>query len=69
MTVVNRLGYVLYWAGWFFAVQFAIASADALIALDSDPNSSETTIAAVGFAVLSPVCWLWGRAMKYILTT
>jgi hypothetical protein len=38
------------------------------MALDSDPDSNETTIAAVGFAILSLACWVWGRAMRYILT-
>ena len=65
MTFIDRLVNGLYWAGCFCTVLFA---ACALMALDSDPNSNETTIAAVGFAILSPACWVWGRAMRYILT-
>ena len=43
MTFIDRLGNGLYWAGCFFTVLFA---ACALMALDSDPDSNETTIAA-----------------------
>ena len=65
MTFINGLGNGLYWAGCFFTVLFA---ACALMALDSDPNSNEATVAVVGFAILSAACWVWGRAMRYILT-
>jgi hypothetical protein len=57
MTLIDRLGNGLYWAGCFFTVLF---TAFALMPLNSDPNSNETTIAAVGFAILSPACWGFG---------
>src|SRR5262249_56996580 len=57
INAMTRLANVLYWAGCFLAVLFA---ACAVAALHNDSNFDET-IAAVGFAILSPLCWVWGR--------
>jgi hypothetical protein len=65
MIFIHRLGIVLYWAGYGLALLFAFVSL--LIALNGlvfgGPISE-----ACAYAVLSVVSWLWGRAMKYILT-
>jgi hypothetical protein len=66
MIFLQRLGIVLYWVGYIFAVLFAIASL--LFALNGYLPSGETIVWAWVFAVLSPVCWIWGWLMKYILT-
>jgi len=65
MIFLHRLGIVLYWVGYGFAILFAIVSL--LIALSGLSFGGPISEAWV-FAVLSVVTWLWGRAMKYILT-
>jgi hypothetical protein len=65
MIFIHRLGIVLYWAGYGLALLFAIVSL--LVALNGLISGGATSEACV-FAVLSVVSWLWGRAMKYILT-
>jgi hypothetical protein len=65
MIFIDRLGIVLYWAGYGLALLFAIVSL--LIALNGLVFGGPILEACV-FAVLSVVSWLWGRAMKYILT-
>jgi thiol:disulfide interchange protein len=65
MIFLHRLGIVLYWVGYVFAFCFAIVSL--LIALNGLSFGGAISEAWV-FAVLSVVTWLWGRAMKYILT-
>jgi hypothetical protein len=65
MIFLHRLGIVLYWVGYAVAILFAIVSLlYALNGLGFGGPMSEAWI----FAVLSVVSWLWGRAMKYILT-
>jgi hypothetical protein len=65
MVFLHRLGIVLYWVGYAVAILFAIASLlCALNGLSFGGPMSEAWV----FAVLSVVSWLWGRAMKYILT-
>jgi hypothetical protein len=56
---------VLYWAGYGLALLFAIVSL--LTALNGLIFGGPISEACV-YAVLSVVSWLWGRAMKYILT-
>ena len=65
MIFLRRLGIVLYWVGYVLAVLFAIGSL--LIALNGLIFGGPISGAWV-FAVLSAVCWIWGRLMKYILT-
>ena len=65
MIFIHRLGIVLYWVGYFLAILFAIGSL--LAALNGLISGGPISEACV-FAVLSVVSWLWGRAMKYILT-
>ena len=65
MIVLHRLGIVLYWVGYGFAILFAMGSL--LLALNSLIFGGPISGAWI-FGVLSGVSWLWGRAMKYILT-
>jgi hypothetical protein len=65
MIFVHRLGIVLYWVGYGLALLFAIVSL--LVALNGLISDGAIGDAWV-YAVLSVVCWIWGRAMKYILT-
>jgi hypothetical protein len=65
MIFIHRLGIVLYWVGYVLALLLAIVSL--LSALDG-LISSGTIAEAWVYALLSVVSWLWGRAMKYILT-
>src|SRR5947209_17457027 len=65
MIFLHRLGIVLYWVGYALAILFAIVSL--LIALKGR-ISGEGISGAWAYAVLGVVCWLWGRAIKYILT-
>jgi len=64
MIFLHRLGIVLSWVGYVLAVLFAIGSL--LIALNGLIFGGPISGAWV-FAVLSAVCWIWGRLMKYIL--
>ena len=64
MIFLHRLGIVLYWVGYAFAILFAIGSL--LIALNG-LISGEPISRAWILGVLSVVSWLWGRAMRYIL--
>ena len=57
MIFLHRLGIVLYWVGNVLAILFAIASL---------PNAINGLVS--GGPISRPVCWIWGRAMKYILT-
>jgi hypothetical protein len=61
MIFIHRLGIVLF----ALALLFAIVSL--LVALNGLTSGGPISEACV-FAVLSVVSWLWGRAMKYILT-
>jgi hypothetical protein len=65
MTFIHRLGIVLYWVGCAFAVLFAIGGALIVVSrlIFGGPMSGVWV-----FAVLSAVCWIWGRLMKFILT-
>ena len=65
MIVLYRLGIVLYWVGYGFAILFAMGSL--LLALNNLISGGPMSGARI-FGVLSGVSWLWGRAMKYILT-
>jgi hypothetical protein len=65
MIFLHRLGIVLCWVGYALAMVFAIVSL--LYALNGLSFGGPISAAWV-FAVLSVVSWLWGRAMKYILT-
>jgi hypothetical protein len=65
MIFIHRLGTALYWVGLVLAILFAIGSL--LIALNGLTSGGPIFEAWV-FAGLSIVSWLWGRAMKYILT-
>jgi hypothetical protein len=65
MIFLRRLGIVLYWVGYALAILFAIVSL--LYAFNSLSFGGPISEAWI-FAVLSVVSWLWGRAMKYILT-
>jgi hypothetical protein len=65
MIFLHRLGIVLYWVGYVFAILFAIVGL--LIAPNGLSFGGPISEAWV-FVVLSVVTWLWGRAMKYILT-
>jgi hypothetical protein len=65
MIFIHRLGTALYWAGLVLAILFAIGSL--LIALNGLTSDGPIFEAWV-FAGLSVISWLWGRAMKYILT-
>jgi hypothetical protein len=65
MTFIYRLGTMLYWFGFAFAVLFAIAGALFVV---SGQVSGVPIYDAWVFAVLSAVCWIWGRLMKFILT-
>ena len=65
MIFIHRLGIVLYWVGYVLALMLAIVSL--LAALNGLTSGGPISEACV-FAVLSVVSWLWGRAMKYILT-
>jgi hypothetical protein len=65
MIFIHRLGIVLYWVGYVLALLLAIVS---LLSALNGLISSGTIAEAWVFAVLSVVSWLWGRAMKYILT-
>jgi hypothetical protein len=58
--LINRVGKVIYWIGCLAALQFAVA---ALVAL----RINEPTY-AVGFALISFNCWVWGWFLKYIVT-
>jgi len=64
MIFLHRLGIVLYWVGYGFAILFAIVSL--LIALSGLSFGGPISGAWV-FAVLSVVCWVWGWLMRYIL--
>jgi hypothetical protein len=64
MTFIHRLGIVLYWVGFVFAILFAIAGA--LFVVNGLVSGGPISAAWV-FAVLSAVCWIWGRLMKFIL--
>jgi hypothetical protein len=61
MSIIDRLAKVLYGVSCFAAIQLAVASALASLL-------SEAPVSAVTCAILSIACWVWGRAMKYILT-
>jgi hypothetical protein len=65
MIFLHRLGIVLNWVGYALAMVFAIVSL--LYALNGLSFGGPISAAWV-FAVLSVASWLWGRAMKYILT-
>src|SRR5882724_11130740 len=65
MIFLHRLGIVLYWVGYVFAFLFAIVSL--LTALKGRASGGGIS-GAWAYAVLGVVCWLWGRAIKYILT-
>jgi hypothetical protein len=65
MIFTHRLAIVLYWVGFVLAILFAIGSL--LIALNGLTSGGPISEAWV-FAALSVVSWLWGWAMKYILT-
>ena len=65
MIFIHRLGIVLYWIGFVFAILFAIAGA--LIVLNGLISGAPMSGVWV-FAVLSAVSWIWGRLMKFILT-
>ena len=65
MIFIDRLGTALYWVGLVLAILFAIGSL--LIALNGLTSGGPISEAWV-FAGLSVISWLWGRAMKYILT-
>jgi hypothetical protein len=65
MIFIHRLGIVFYWVGYVLAILFAIVSL--LIALNGLISGGAISEASV-YAVLSVVCWIWGRLMKYILT-
>jgi hypothetical protein len=62
---LERLGIVLYWVGYSLAILFAIVSL--LISLNGLVFGGPISGAWV-FTVLSPVCWIWGRLMRFILT-
>jgi hypothetical protein len=62
---LERLGIVLYWVGYSLAILFAIVSL--LISLNGLIFGGPISGAWV-FTVLSPVCWIWGRLMRFILT-
>jgi hypothetical protein len=64
MIFLRRLGIVLYWVGYVFAILFAIVSL--LIALNGLSFGGPIS-QAWAFAVLSVVCWVWGWLMRYIL--
>jgi hypothetical protein len=64
MIFLRRLGIVLYWIGYAFAILFAIVSL--LYALNGLRFGGQISDAGI-FAVFSVVSWLWGRAMRYIL--
>ena len=65
MIFIRRLGIVLYWVGYVLALLFAIVSLPiALNALISGGTIREAWV----YAVLSVVCWIWGRLMKYIFS-
>jgi hypothetical protein len=66
MIFLYRLGIVLHWVGFGFAILFAIVGL--LIALNGLTSGGGAISGAWVYAVLSLVCWLWGRAIKYILT-
>jgi hypothetical protein len=66
MTFLHRLGIVLYWVGYALAILFAIVSL--LIALKGRTSGGGAISGAWAYAVLGLVCWLWGRAIKYIFT-
>ena len=66
MIFLRRLGIVLYWVGYALAILFAIVSL--LIALNGLISGGGAISGAWVYAVLSVVCWIWGRLMKYILT-
>ena len=65
MIFLHRLGIVLYWVGYVFAVLFAIGGA---LFVHNGLVCGGPISGAWVFAVLSPVCWIWGWLMKYILT-
>jgi hypothetical protein len=65
MIFIHRLGIVLYWVGYVLALLLAIVS---LLSALNGLISSGTIAEAWVYALLSVVSWLWGRAMKYILT-
>ena len=64
---LERLGIVLYWVGYSLAILFAIVSL--LISLNGlvfgGPISEAWVLV---FTILSPVCWIWGRLIRFILT-
>jgi hypothetical protein len=62
---LERLGIVLYWVGYSLAILFAIVSL--LISLNGLVFGGPISWACV-LTVLSPVCWIWGRLMRFILT-
>jgi hypothetical protein len=66
MIFLRRLGIVLYWVAYALAILFAIVSL--LIALKGRTSGGEAISGAWAYAVLGVVCWLSGRAIKYILT-
>ena len=65
MIFIHRLGTALYWVGLVLAILFATGSL--LIALNGLTSGGPISEAWV-CAGLSVISWLWGRAMKYILT-
>ncbi len=60
-TVLQRTGRVLYWAGCGFAI--LVIGAGVLI---GHKDQSAVAIYAA-FCVMAFLCWLAGRALRYIL--
>ena len=62
LTMIQRLGMVLYWAGLLIAILLSIGGVIALVNAKSDAGF-------IGAMLLgsAAICWIIGRALKYIL--
>jgi hypothetical protein len=65
--MVARLGNVLYWIGCGVAV-LLVASGIMLWVGEGYTRSDHGIPGLIGFAVMAVLCWLIGRACRYVLS-
>jgi hypothetical protein len=67
--MLARLGYVLYWLGCGLAAIFLVFGVGGTYVAYSTRGTDPWSWAgvAIGMVVVAAVCWLVGRARKYVL--
>jgi hypothetical protein len=68
--MLARLGYVLYWLGCGLAAIFLVFGVGGTYVAYSTTRGTDPWSwagVAIGMVVVAAVCWLVGRACKYVL--